>query len=425
MGVRGSSRGSYAAAVAALGRSPLAAIQRDERLFLCANFTSNLGNGIQIIASAYLVLIKTNSMLSAGILFVLAGLPQAILASASGALADKGHQKQLCILSDLVRALCVAAIPVSLAFNKFAVPTLYAATFVVALFDAIFTPVGSSWIQQVINREDYARFSTFFEVSTQSAALISSAVGGFCVQWLSAGYVFGFNALTFVISAALLYLMTPANVIPSTVSSGSSGVSPARPAVPGRQTGWRPLIPPVVLFAQNRIVSTVMNTLLVVLVIKTFQKGMGILGVVDALAGFGFTAGALTFALLRRRFSAVSILVAGSVLSGLFIFPQPLLGVPGLAVAFLLSAIFYGVSRPAVRLILMDSIENQYSGRVFGAANAIGFAGGALGTIIISGVVNRFSIAAGYFAVASYFLAVTITGALPLLRQASVAADSM
>lgn len=390
-------------------------VARDERLFLCANFTSNLGNGIQIIASAYLVLIKTNSMLSAGILFVLAGLPQAILATASGTLADKGHQKNLCILSDLARALCVAAIPVSLFFNEFTVATLYAATFVVSLFDAIFTPVGSSWIQQLISREQYARFSMFFEISTQSAALVSSAVGGFCVQWFSASYVFGFNALTFISSAALLYFMTPVHMTSRDASPGSR----ARLGADEWRSRWRQLTPAIVLFAQNRIVSTVMNTLLVVLVIKTFQQGIGILGAVDALAGLGFTVGALTFGLLRRRFSAISILFAGSVLSGVFIFPQPLLGVYGLAVAFLVCAIFYGVSRPAARLILMSSAESQYSGRVFGVANAIGFAGGAVGTVIISDVVNRYSIAAGYFAVASYFLIVTITGALPLLRQES------
>lgn len=414
MGVRGSSKQSSSAAAAALASPPhFSAIQRNERLFICANFTSNLGNGIQIIASAYLVLIKTNSMLSTGILFVLAGLPQAIVATASGALADKGHQKNLCILSDLVRALCVTAIPVSLIFNEFTVATLYAATFVVSLFDAIFTPVGSSWIQQLINREHYAQFSMFFEVSTQSAALISSAVGGFCVQWFSVDYVFGFNALTFIVSAGLLYFMTSAQVTSGTASAGDRSRLGAREW----RADWRRLAPPVVLFAQNRIVSTVMNTLLVVLVIKTFQKGMGILGVVDALAGLGFTAGALTFGLLHRRFSAISILFAGSILSGAFIFAQPLLGVLGLAAAFLLSSIFYGVSRPAARLILMSSVENQYAGRVFGAANAIGFAGGAVGTVIISDVVNRYSVAAGYFAVAAYFLAVTITGALPLLRQ--------
>ena len=394
------------------GRTPG---RRDERLFLYANFTSNLGNGIQIIASAYLVLVKTDSMLSVGFLFILAALPQAVLSTAAGALADRGHYKSLCVLSDLVRAACVAMIPIALLTHTFVVPTLYLATVVDALLTAVFVPAGSSWIQRLLDQENYARFSTHFEISTQAAILVSSSVGGFFLQCFSAESVFAFNALTYVASATLLGLT--ARPAQPAVKNGADR------AVRDRSIPWRRLAPAIVMFSQNRIITTVMNTLLVVLVIKTFHQGMGVLGLIDAIAGLGFTLGALAFAPVHRRYRAAIILVAGSALSAVCIIPQPLFGIAGLAVTFVLATFVYGVSRPAARLIVMYATDDDRSGRVFGAANALGFAGGAAGTLVISGVVDTVSIEAGYLCVGGYFLAVSLLAGLPLLRQTQAEAS--
>jgi MFS transporter, DHA3 family, macrolide efflux protein len=100
-------------------------------------------------------------------------------------------------------------------------------------------------------------------------------------------------------------------------------------AVPERSIPWRRLAPAIVLFSQNRIISTIMNTLLVVLVIRTFHRGMGVLGLIDAIAGLGFALGALVFAPVHRRYRAASILVAGSALSAVWILPSPCSASPG------------------------------------------------------------------------------------------------
>jgi MFS transporter, DHA3 family, macrolide efflux protein len=396
-----------------IARRLLLSGDRDERLFLYANFASNLGNGIQIIAAAYLVLVRTNSVFSVGVLLILAALPQAFLSGLSGALADKGHHKSLCIGSDLIRAACVAAIPVSLYLDSAAIPVLYVATFVVSLFDSVFLPVGSSWMQNLLNRDHYARFSMRFEVSTQSAVLISSAVGGFCIQWFSVESVFIFNALTFIVSAALLILMAPAREAlgPALAARRDAPEPPPRP-IP-----WRRLAPALVLFAQSRIMATIMNTLLVVLVIEVFKRGTGVLGVTDALAGLGFTIGALAFGRVHLKLPAPLIVVVGTGLAALFVFPQPLWGVPGLMLTFVAACVVYGICRPAARLVLMNDIEDAYSGRVFGAANAIGFIGGAAGTLIVSKIVTAASITVAYACVGAYLLAVTFLAGVPLLRR--------
>jgi hypothetical protein len=389
---------------------------RDESLFLYGNFVSNLGNGIQIIAAAYVILVRTNSVLSVGVLFIFAALPQAILSVVSGRRADQGHSKAICIASDLIRAACVAAIPVSLATGRGVTEVLYASTFVVSLFDAVFAPAGSSWIQRILARAEYARFSSRFEISTQTGLLISSAVGGFAVDWFSAEAVFAFNAVTFLVSAAFLSFVRPAGPAPA-AGPQDAGQGPAL-AVAADKVPWARTLPAALLFAQGKVIPTVMNTLLIVLVVTTLRKGIGALGLVDAIAGVAFTMGALLFTRANRRISITAILILGYLLTAGLIFPQPLFGIVGLGIAFGAACFTFGLGRVAVRATLMNETDERYAGRIFGAANGIGFILGAACTLLVSWIVEATSVTVGYACVGGYLLLITVIAGLPLARQA-------
>ncbi|HEX8581504.1 MAG TPA: hypothetical protein VF640_04210, partial [Acidimicrobiales bacterium] len=65
------------------------AARRDEGRFLAATFVTNLGNGIQTIAAAWLALVETGSALSVGALFVVVALPQVAASLSSGSLSDR------------------------------------------------------------------------------------------------------------------------------------------------------------------------------------------------------------------------------------------------------------------------------------------------------------------------------------------------
>jgi MFS transporter, DHA3 family, macrolide efflux protein len=391
---------------------------REESLFLYANFISSLGNGIQIIAAAYITLLETKSAISVGTLFILAALPQAVLSVVSGGLADRGHRKLLCIASDLIRAAAVTAIPVAMVIGNSVVPVLYVSTFVVALFDAVFMPVGSSWIQVLTDRKSYARFSARFEISTQVGMLISSALGGFLVVLVSAEAVFLGNAISYVISALILALMKdgrdrtsePVRAAPDAAVDGDVGT-------PAPRIAWFQRLPGMMLFAQGKVIPTVMNTLLIVLVVRELHKTMSSLGVIDALAGVGFTAGALLFGRAQRRLGTAAVLIIGYILTSVFILAQPFFGIVTLGVFFIVACFTFGLSRVGVRALLMHDVPDEQAGRVFGAANGIGFVVGAVGTICVSWLVERSSAALGYASVAGYLLLTTVVCGIGLVRD--------
>lgn len=385
--------------------------RRDEARFLAATFITNLGNGIQTIAAAWLTLVETDSIVSVGVLFVIVTVPQALVSMSSGSLSDRGSRRRLCIASDLARAVCVAAIPLALAFDSGEVAVLYVSSFVVSLLDAVFVPVANGWAQQFVPPEEHRRFSSRFEIATQAGMLLSVAAGGFLAQWFGAGLVFGANAITFVASAALLAGMTPDR--PGSAAAPAPAGDEAVPAVEPLRPDWRRVAPAVILFAQVRVVPTVMNTLTVVLVIDVFDQGMGMLGLTDALAAVGFGSAALLFTRLHRRLGDLGATALGFGLCALFIVPQPLAGQAGLMVTFTIATMLFGLGRVGTRVLLMSQAGTARAGQVFGASNALGLFLGAVGTLLISWVAVHWSIEVAYVVVAAYLLVVTVACLVP------------
>ena len=389
------------------------AARRDEGRFLAATFVTNLGNGIQTIAAAWLALVETGSALSVGALFVVVALPQVAASLSSGSLSDRGARKRTCIATDLARAVVVAAVPLALLVDRAVMPTLYVSTFLVSLLDAIFVPVANGWAQQFVAPDRRRRFSSHFELWTQAGMLLSVTAGGFLAQWAGAGVVFGVNAVSFLASAAFLAGMAPDPAgapSPAGVPAGDGGAE-------GGDVDWRRVAPAVALFAQVRTIPTIMNTLTVVLVIDVFEHGVGILGLTDALAAIGFGSAAAVFGRVHRRVGDLGAVAIGFGGAALWIVPQPLFGQAGLMVSFTIATALFGLGRVGTRVVLMDEAGTRRAGKVFGVGNAVGLLAAAAGTAAVSGAVEAWSIEAGYFMVAGYLLVVTVVGTVTLAAR--------
>jgi hypothetical protein len=150
------------------------------------------------------------------------------------------------------------------------------------------------------------------------------------------------------------------------------------------------------LYALGNPIITVSNTLLVVLVIRTFQQGAGTLGVVDAVAGAGFFLAAALYKALNRRLPDLRLALLGYVASAAFIALQPRFGVAGLLLLLPLGTITFGIARISCRTMLMHAVAERRAGRVFGATNAFGLAFSVAATVAVSGISDMTAVRHGF-----------------------------
>src|SRR5438132_12416272 len=87
------------------------------RRMLLAALVSTCGDRLHQVALAALVLGMTDSMASAGLIFVVSAIPYALFGLPVGALVDRWNRRTAMISADLIRGVLVLGIPLEVGIN--------------------------------------------------------------------------------------------------------------------------------------------------------------------------------------------------------------------------------------------------------------------------------------------------------------------
>jgi len=379
---------------------------RTERLLVGAAFITCLGNSIQLTASALLLLRTERTALAVGWLFIAVALPQVLLSIGGGRLADRFDRRALAVVCDAAAALTALGLPLWLVLGGPVGGAAYLANFALAMISAVFMPVTNALIKERVRDERLGRFNASFEVATQAGTLLSAAAGGFLIAGFGIEPLLFFNALTFVASAACTYAL---GRLPEPVAVTDDEAVRTAP----KARAQAPLARLGLLYAIGNIVITLSNTLLVVLVIDAFQRGPGMLGVVDALAGVGILFAAAVYQRASARMDNLKIALGGYLACATLIALEPF-GLAALLLVIPFASLSFGLARVAARTMLMRAVPAHRAGRVFGATNAFGLAFSVVATIAISGVADATSVTRGFHAFAGLVAVTTAVAALAL-----------
>lgn len=175
---------------------------RNFRLLWFAQIVSELGDWFYAIAIYSLLLELTGSAKSIGLAYVLQVLPQFFVGPTAGVINDRMSRKRVMILSDLARAGVVLGMV--LVRTPALVWFIYLLLFLETVMWAFFEPGRSAAIPN-ITRGDELLVANALSSTTWSVNLaIGSGIGGLVAAFLGRDAVFVLNALSFLVSAALI-----------------------------------------------------------------------------------------------------------------------------------------------------------------------------------------------------------------------------
>jgi MFS family permease len=377
------------------------------KLLLPAAFITSLGNNIQLLGAALLLVRAQGSMLDVGWLFIAVAVPQALLSPYFGRLADRFDRRRLWIGCDLVSAVAALSLPVGLALGGPQQPLIYATNFALAVVAALFTPTSAALVRERVPLATLRPFNAHYEMALQAGMLLSASIGGFALQFFGSTPLFVFNGVTFVASALLL------------VAVGSTGrrvvvVDEVPPVI--KRTGL-PLAPLALLFGQGLVVVTVFNALLPVLLIGEWHRGPAVLGVVDAVGGAGFLLAAVAYRRSVVRFGDLRLAVGGFLVCNVLLVLQPLFGVGALMGLVLVGAFVFGQARIATRSLLMTSVDELRVGHAFGVANGYGLAATVVVMLVTSVVTGHTDTRFGFATLAAISLLAAVLAVVWIRRS--------
>ncbi|MGH1563304.1 MFS transporter [Mumia sp. DW29H23] len=362
--------------------------------YLTSSFLSLLGNAIAAIALPLIVLQTTGSALGAGVVAAATAMPAVLAGVFMGVVIDRIDRRTASVLTDLVSAASVAALPVvdlvtGLSLGWFVllgvvgslgdVPGMTARE---ALLPAVVRHGGISAERLVGLREGLAAFALV--VGPAVAGTLMTVFDGATVLWITAATS---------LAAALTTLLLPRDV-GAAVAEPQEVVGP-RSATADLREGLRTLARSPFLVAVTAVstVSVLMLAAFQGLVLPvhfTLAGRPGLLGFVLTALAVGMLGGSAAYAVAGTGVSRARILLLGLLGTTLGFAVMATLAAPWVvfAGAFVVGA-SSGLLNGSLTVLLMERIPDAARGRVLGTQNAAATAAAPVG-LVLAAVVTEY-----------------------------------
>jgi MFS family permease len=178
---------------------------RNFRRLWSAQVVSEIGDWFYTLAIYNLLLQLTGRAGSVALALVLQVLPQTVIGPTAGVVNDRLRRKRVMIASDIGRTLIVLCM--LLIRSKAMVWLVYPLLMAETLLAAFFEPARNAVIPNIVEREDVVLANTLSSSTWSVNLMIGATLGGVVAALLGRDAVFLLNALSFVVSAALIWGM--------------------------------------------------------------------------------------------------------------------------------------------------------------------------------------------------------------------------
>src|SRR5512146_793069 len=165
---------------------------------------STMGSALTSLAASIYIFRLTGSALSVGLMLMATAAPSLLVGLFAGVFVDRYDRKKIMMAADLVRALLVLLIPVLAPLNIVWMYVIVALTSAIGQF---FDPAYESVLPEVASEPELAAANSLIAISSFGSTAIGFAASGLIASAADISWAFYFDAVSFVFSAACIYLL--------------------------------------------------------------------------------------------------------------------------------------------------------------------------------------------------------------------------
>ena len=164
---------------------------------------SLFGDRVNQIALGAFVYEITDSPIAVALTFFVGTIPNLLFSPIAGAYVDRWDQKQVLVVSDILRAALVLLIPVAVLINVW---LAYPLVFLITTVSIFFRPARVSILPRLVPDRDLLSANSAMWVGETLADVINYPIAGLFVVYLAGSLpmAFWFDAATYLVSAGLL-----------------------------------------------------------------------------------------------------------------------------------------------------------------------------------------------------------------------------
>lgn len=347
-------------------------------LLQTTNLLSGVSNGVVTIAIPWLVLQRTGSVTAAGLIAAMSALPGIIASPLAGWAVDHFGRRIVSIVSDVLSAISVAAIPLMAMVTDLNLAIILA----LAMLGAVFDPAGytarRSLIPDVADASGMGiiRLNGLHEGIFGIGWIVGPLAGSLLIAALGDTAAFWVPFALFVIAAILIGFLRVSDAgqvaKAEREEAGIESLTAWQNASLGARLVWRDRTLRAVTIAVMILAAIYLPTEAVLLPAYFAElESPESLGFILAALAAGSVIGSFSYGWLNQRASRRSIFFLALTGTALTYVPMALLPPIGVFVTFaFLTGLAWGPMQPLLTTIVQARIEPDAQGRVFGVQTA-------------------------------------------------------
>ena len=326
---------------------------------------SHAGDAVFMIALPWLMLDITGSKSLTSLVSMSAYLPAVLFGLFAGVVVDRYNRKWIMIYSDILRALLVAVIPLSLIYGFISPLLIGAITFSLSTFSAFFYPARDSLIPHIVTAEELPAANSAISVSGQMSHLLGPLFAGIGISIFGLRHLFTADAISFLFSILLISLI----------------VGPARKlTIEKHPPKWQGIVEGLTYVNSHKglrllLILTFVNNIFImgpaiiglpVFVREVLASDFGVLAKLEVAMAVGMIVGSFVFWKAVKNISPISILLFGIVMDGI---TYTLLFFADTSFIAILVLIIHGIGIPLITVsrttIIQAVVPDKFRGRLF------------------------------------------------------------
>jgi MFS family permease len=338
---------------------------------------SQMGDWFDTIALYTIILNLTGSGRAIGLLMVARFVPSFVFGSLSGVVADRFSRRSIMIVSDLLRAVVVLGFLFVRRADQLWI--IYFLTVLQLGLSTFFEPAKTAVIPSIVSDRELVAANAISSVTWSAMLTIGAAIGGLVTGWFGTDVAFILDALTYLLSAALIASVRlpkrPPREKTKLTISRALGISETVEGV--RYVKRRPRVLALLLVKPAWGLGGGILTLLAVFGEKIFPVGKSAatgIGVLFAARGIGTAVGPI----VARRISGEGKKRMQASIGIAFLIGGAFYMAFGVATSFVFALIVLGLAHTGGSILwvfstvqLQRGVEDNFRGRVFAAELAL------------------------------------------------------
>ena len=179
--------------------------QKEFMKMIVAALINRFGDAVDAIAASWIVYEITGNAVWSAVIYGVNKVPTVLITPLAGAWVEGRKKKMIMIVTDIVRAICVAFVATGYLFDFLQAWMLVVTTFAISTAEAFRGPASTALMPKVLKKEFFSCGMALMSTASSAVELVGTAMAAGIIAVIGTAGAIYVDMVTFLLSAFVIF----------------------------------------------------------------------------------------------------------------------------------------------------------------------------------------------------------------------------